>query len=43
LAKIDFSAAMPIYALPGSYGVRALVRDELEGKLTAANETVQVK
>jgi VWFA-related protein len=43
LAKTSFTASMNIEVPPGSYSVRALAQDALEGKLAAAGGTVQVK
>jgi VWFA-related protein len=43
LTKTSFTASMTIEAPPGNYSARALAIDGLDGKLTAANATVQVK
>lgn len=43
LAKTSFTASMTLKAPPGSYLARAVVEDALEGKLTAAGGTVEVK
>ncbi len=43
LAKAGFTASLTLKAPPGSYGVRAVVQDALEGKVTAAGGSVQVK
>ena len=43
LAKTGLSIVMTLEAPPGSYSVRALAQDALEGKLAAAGETVQIK
>jgi hypothetical protein len=43
LAKSGFTAAMTIEAPPGSYSVRAVARDAMEGKLAAASEAVRIK
>ena len=43
LAKTGFTASLTLKAPPGSYGVRAVVQDGLEGKVTAAGGSVQVK
>jgi hypothetical protein len=42
-AKTGLSVVMTLEAPPGSYSVRALAQDALEGKLAAAGETVQIK
>jgi hypothetical protein len=42
LAKTGYTAAMTLQAQPGTYSVRALAQDALEGKLAAAGGTVQV-
>ena len=42
LAKTGYTAAMTLQAPPGTYSVRALAQDALEGKLSAAGGTVQV-
>jgi hypothetical protein len=43
LAKTGLSVVMTLEAPPGSYSVRAVAQDALEGKLAAAGETVQIK
>jgi VWFA-related protein len=43
LTKTSFTASMTIEAPPGNYSARALAVDGLDGKLTAANASVQVK
>ena len=43
LAKTGLSVVMTLEAPPGSYSVRALAQDALEGKLAAAGESVQIK
>jgi VWFA-related protein len=43
LAKTGLSVAMTLEAPPGSYSVRAVAQDALEGKLAAAGGTVQIK
>ena len=43
LAKTGLSIVMTLEAPSGSYSVRALAQDALEGKLAAAGETVQIK
>ena len=43
LAKTGVLVSLTIPAPPGSYSVRALVEDALEGKLTAAGGAVQIK
>jgi VWFA-related protein len=43
LAKTGYTAAMTLPAPPGTYSVRAVAQDALEGKLAAAGETVQIK
>ncbi|MGD0668245.1 MAG: VWA domain-containing protein [Bryobacteraceae bacterium] len=43
LAKTGLTAAMTLQAPPGSYSVRAVALDALEGKLAAASATVQIK
>jgi hypothetical protein len=42
-AKTGLSILMTIQAPPGTYSVRAVAQDALEGKLAAASGTVQVK
>ena len=42
-AKSGFTAALKIEAPPGSYSVRAVAEDAMEGKLAAASAEVQVK
>jgi hypothetical protein len=42
-AKTGFTAAMTIKAPPGSYSVRAVAQDGLDGKLAGASGVVQVK
>jgi hypothetical protein len=43
LAKTGLVVSMTLAAPPGSYSVRALVEDALEGKLTAAGGAVEIK
>ncbi len=43
LAKTGFTTAMTIKAPPGSYRVRAVALDALEGKLSAASGAVEIK
>ena len=43
LAKTGVLVSLTIPAPPGSYSVRALVEDALEGKLTAAGGAVEIK
>jgi VWFA-related protein len=43
LANTGLTAAMTMAAPPGTYSVRAVAQDALEGKLAAAGGTVQVK
>ncbi|MGA3016364.1 MAG: VWA domain-containing protein [Bryobacteraceae bacterium] len=43
LAKTGYTAAMTLKAPPGTYSVRAVAQDALEGKLAAAGGAVQVK
>jgi hypothetical protein len=43
LAKTGYTAAMTLPAPPGTYSVRAVAQDALEGKLAAAGGTVQIK
>jgi hypothetical protein len=43
LAKTGQVVSMTLPAPPGSYSVRAVVEDSLEGKLTAAGGAVEVK
>jgi hypothetical protein len=43
LAKTGVDVSMTLPAPPGSYSVRALVEDALEGKLTAAGGAVEIK
>ena len=43
LAKTGLSVVMTLEAPPGSYSVRAVAQDALEGKLAAAGGTVQIK
>jgi VWFA-related protein len=42
-AKSGFTTALTIKAPPGSYSVRAVAEDAMEGKLAAASAEVQVK
>jgi VWFA-related protein len=43
LAKAGFTVSMTLEAPPGSYAVRGVVEDALEGKLTAASGAVEVR
>jgi hypothetical protein len=43
LAKTGLAVSMTLDAPPGSYSVRAVAQDALEGKLAAASGTVQIK
>jgi VWFA-related protein len=43
LAKTGYTAAITLKAPPGTYSVRAVAQDALEGKLAAAGGAVQVK
>jgi hypothetical protein len=43
LAKAGLTVSMTLQAPPGSYSVRGVVQDALEGKLTAAGGAVEVK
>jgi VWFA-related protein len=43
LAKGGFTTALTIKAPPGSYTVRAVAEDAMEGKLASASSTVEVK
>ena len=43
LAKAGFTVSMTLEAPPGSYAVRGVVEDALEGKLTAASGAVEIK
>lgn len=43
LAKTGQAVSMTLPATPGSYSVRAVVEDALEGKLTAAGASVEIK
>ena len=43
LAKTGLSVVMTLEAPPGSYSVRAVAQDALEGKLTAASGAVEIK
>lgn len=43
LEKTGFPAALTISAPPGSYTVRALAQDAMEGKLAAASAAVEIK
>jgi VWFA-related protein len=43
LAKAGFTVSMTLEAPPGSYAVRGVVEDALDGKLTAAGGAVEVK
>ena len=43
LAKTGYTAAMTLPAPAGTYSVRAVAQDALEGKLAAAGGTVQIK
>jgi VWFA-related protein len=43
LAKTGLVVSVTLQAPPGSYAVRALVQDALEGKLTAAGGAVEIK
>ncbi len=42
-AKSGFTTALTIKAPPGSYAVRAVAEDAMDGKLAAASSTVEVK
>jgi hypothetical protein len=42
-AKAGFTASMTLQAPPGSYSVRGVVEDALEGKLTAAGGAVEIR
>ena len=42
-AKTGFPAAMTLEAPPGSYSVRALAQDAMDGKLAGASAVVQIK
>jgi VWFA-related protein len=42
-AKAGFTASMTLQAPPGSYSVRGVVQDALDGKLTAAGGTVEIR
>jgi hypothetical protein len=43
LAKTGLVVSMTLQAPPGSYSVRALAQDALEGKLTAAGGAIEIK
>jgi hypothetical protein len=43
LAKAGFTVSMTLEAPPGTYAVRGVVEDALEGKLTAASGAVEIK
>jgi len=43
LAKAGFTVSMTLEAPPGTYAVRGVVEDALEGKLTAAGGAVEIK
>jgi hypothetical protein len=43
LAKAGLTVSMTLPAPPGSYSVRGVVEDALEGKLTAAGGAVEIK
>jgi VWFA-related protein len=42
-AKTGFTAALTIQAPSGSYSVRAVAQDSVEGKLAASSATIQIK
>ena len=41
--KAGFTVSMTLEAPPGTYAVRGVVEDALEGKLTAAGGGVEIK
>jgi hypothetical protein len=43
LTKAGFTVSMTLEAPPGTYAVRGVVEDALEGKLTAASGAVEIK
>jgi VWFA-related protein len=43
LAKAGFTVSMTLEAPPGSYAVRGVVEDALDGKLTAASGAVEIR
>jgi hypothetical protein len=43
LAKTGFPVAMTLKVPPGSYSVRAVAQDGIEGRLTAASDAVRIK